>query len=258
MIARTLRRIRYELRCILAASPALNLPLAQRKRTDACGAKPVRRDSELVIEAFPRSGNALAVFAPIRSQDRVVDLAYHFHALAQLIAAARWRRPALLIVRPPADAVHSLVLREPQISPRQALPSWRRFHEPLLPHVDAFVVTTFDQVTSDFGAVVRRINARFGTGFAPFVHGADNIAACFEAIEARSAQRFGGGAVVETGVARPSTIRRAQKGQIVEELRAVRLASALTHAESIYGELAKAAVTKAVDGAPAGRTATGG
>lgn len=215
-------------------------------------------DSQLVIQAFPRSGNTFATLAFLSSQPQHVNLAHHLHAPAQLIAAARWRRPALLIVRPPADAVCSFVQREPQISPRQALRNWRRFHAPLLPHLDAFVVATFDQVTGDFGAVVRRINARFGTDFVPFVHTADNVAACFEAIEARNARRFGGGAVVETGVARPSPVRQAQKEKIMEDLRAARLASALAQAESIYRELALAAVTKAVDGAPAGWTATGG
>ncbi|ABA57997.1 hypothetical protein Noc_1512 [Nitrosococcus oceani ATCC 19707] len=64
------RRLRYELRCAISLTPALYLPLARRKRTDADGATVVAPNTDLVLEGFPRSGNTFAYFAFQMSQPR--------------------------------------------------------------------------------------------------------------------------------------------------------------------------------------------
>lgn len=238
MMHSPLIRVRYELRCLLAVYPAIYLPLARLKRRGPLGAQPVTPGSDLVIEAFPRSGNTFATMAFSRSQPVPIKLAHHLHAPAQLIAAARWQRPALLIIRPPADAVGSFVQREPEISLNQALRNWQRFHAQLLSHLNAFVLATFEQVTDDFGHVIERINVRFGTDFLPFDHSARNVAACFRDIELRNAQRFGEGAVLEGGVARPSAERRAAKTQLLQQLQAPPLADRLAAADALYRRLA--------------------
>lgn len=157
------RRLRYELRCAISLSPALYLPLAKLKRIDTDGATVVTPNTDLVLEGFPRSGNTFAYFALQMSQPRPLKLAHHFHAPAQLVAAVRWERPAMVIIRNPSDAVCSFVQREPMITPRQALRSWIRFYKALLAYQYGFVTVTFGQVTSDFGQVIERINERFGT-----------------------------------------------------------------------------------------------
>lgn len=233
-----LRRVRYELRCWIAAYPAAYLPLTRLKRRGPLGAQPVSPYSDLVIEAFPRSGNTFATIAFARSQRIPVKLAHHLHAPAQLIAAAQWQLPALLIVRHPADAVSSFVQREPHVSLRQALRNWLRFHLQVLPYTDNFVVATFDMVTSDFGRVIQRINARYGTTFIEFEHNSDNVADCFRAIEERNARRFGRGLVLEAGVARPSATRKAAKADVLQQLQAHPLANRLAAAEDLYRDLA--------------------
>lgn len=230
-----LRRLRYTVRCLLSGSPTIYLSLAGLKRKDAEGPKTVHRGTDIVIEAFPRSGNTFAYFAFCANQPGPVEVAHHFHAPAQLIAAAHWGIPALLIVRHPADAVCSFVQREPAIPLHQALRSWILFHRRLLFHMDHFVVATFDQVTHDFGQVIGRINGRFGTGFTPFSHDEQAVADCFRRIELRNAERFGGGRIVATGIARPMAERTVAKARLTDKLnRERRLVAAMKEARELH------------------------
>lgn len=68
---------------------------------------------------------------------------------------------------------------------RDALVAYSRFCSCLLPYLPSFVVADFDQVTRDFGAVTRRLNERFGTSFAEFVHNEANIRECWDLIRER-------------------------------------------------------------------------
>ena len=92
----------------------------------------------------------------------------------------------LVPVREPKPTILSLVVREPHVSVTQALKSYARFYTTLRPHREQFVIATFDEVTKDFGAVIRRVNSRFGTTFVPFEHTEANVKRCFALIEDRS------------------------------------------------------------------------
>jgi hypothetical protein len=125
------------------------------------------------------------VYALQLSQDRPVRLAHHLHAPAQLIEAARRNIPALVLIREPKGAIISQLIREPNVALPDALVAYARFYACLLPHRASFVVGDFDDVTRDFGPVVRRLNARFGTSFAEFEHTDANVRECFELIKER-------------------------------------------------------------------------
>jgi hypothetical protein len=147
----------------------LYLPFARRKYP---GPSPevISPETELVIDGYTRSATTFAVYALQLSQPKPVRLAHHLHAPAQLIEAARRGVPALVLIREPQGAILSQVVREPWVTVSGALSAYSRFYTCLLPYRDRFVVGEFGQVTSDFGAVVGRLNARFSTSFAEFVH----------------------------------------------------------------------------------------
>ncbi len=128
----------------------------------------VTRDTDLVIDGYTRSATTYAVYAFQVAQPRPVRLAHHLHAPAQILAAARWGIPTILLIRDPEGAVLSQVVREPGVTVRDALVSWRRFYEVTLRRPGAFVVGEFAQVTTDMGRVTRDLNERFGTSFAEF------------------------------------------------------------------------------------------
>lgn len=167
VVARRGAHPRHVLRRYLSERPSLYLPLARRRYP---GPSPmvVTRDTDLVIDGYTRSATTYAVYAFQVAQPRPVRLAHHLHAPAQILAAARWGIPTILLIRDPEGAVLSQVVREPGVTVRDALVSWRRFYEVTLRRPGAFVVGEFAQVTTDMGRVTRDLNERFGTSFAEF------------------------------------------------------------------------------------------
>jgi hypothetical protein len=142
-------------------------------------------DSELVIDGYTRCASTFAVYAFQLAQPRPVRIAHHLHAPAQLIAAAKAGIPALALIREPQGAVLSQLVREPQVALPDALVAYARFYECLMPYRARLVVADFDEVTRDFGEVVRRLNARFGTTFAAFEATEANVSECMELIRER-------------------------------------------------------------------------
>jgi hypothetical protein len=178
------RRLRHVLRTRISEHPALYLPFARHKYP---GPSPevLSSETELVIDGYTRSATTFAVYAFQLVQPRPVRIAHHLHAPAQLIAAAKWGVPALVVIREPQEAILSQLVREPQVELCDALVAYRRFYARLLPWRASFVVGEFEEVTHDFGAVVGRLNRHFGTSFTEFTHSERNLAEVFDLIEKR-------------------------------------------------------------------------
>jgi hypothetical protein len=180
-----LRALRHVLRSRFAEFPGLYLPFA-RLRYPGPSPKVIDRETEFVIDGYTRSASTFAVHAFQLAQPRPVRLAHHLHAPAQLIVAARWGIPTIVVIREPEGAVLSQVIREPHVSIRGALVSYERFYSRLLPNVRSFVVGEFKEVTNDFGSVIGRVNDRFGTSYSEFESTEENVRRCFELIMERS------------------------------------------------------------------------
>jgi hypothetical protein len=180
------RRIRHRVRTLASEHPAVYLPFARRKYP---GPSPrvIGPDTQAVIDGYTRSASTFAVYAFQVSQSTPVRLAHHLHASAQLIEAARRGLPTIAVVREPRGAVLSQVVREPGVDLLDALHAYHRFHRSLMAYRDAFVIADFREVTDDFGAVVRRLNAQFGTAFGIFHSTRTEVALCTELIERRPA-----------------------------------------------------------------------
>jgi hypothetical protein len=201
-------RLRQELSLHLADHPRLFYPV-MRQRTAYRGVL-ISRQTELVIEGYPRSGNTFAVAAVQFAQGRPMAIARHTHAPAQVMEATRRRLPTIVLLRDPRDAGLSLVIRERHVSPALALRRYLRFYGRLAPFSNRFIVATFAQVTTDLGAVIERVNSRWGLQLTPFHHTPANRAAVFEIMEDME-RRTTGGILSETRVARPSAARDSLK-----------------------------------------------
>ncbi len=171
---------------------------------------PVRRNTELVLEGFPRCGNSFALLAFRAAQGREVVTADHLHVPAQIKRAAQYGIPACVLIREPEDMVRSLVVKHSFIRPKDALRGYLGFYRACLPYRDRFVVASFEQVTADFGAITDRINARFGTSFVRFENREANIRRVFEALDERNRWLRGD----DLTVARPNGIKEAAKQQV--------------------------------------------
>jgi hypothetical protein len=239
-------RTRLRTRSLVGQYPALYLPLARWKRRrqvrharkrgiqpEKMG--PVFRDTDAVIEGFPRSANTFAATAFELVQTRPVRVARHLHVPSQIIAGARFGIPTIVLIRDPDEAVLSLSLWTPHVTLEEGLRDYTRFYRRILPYRDRFVVATFEEVSTDFGEVIRRLNERFGSSFQEFQHTDANVASCFKIIEEHDRRTVG--KVMEKTVARPSPQREHMKDALRSALRSPKLAKARADAYDIYETL---------------------
>lgn len=192
------------------AYPGLFFPL-HRLLGEVDTGPAVTPDTDLVIEGFPRSGNTFAVHAFRLAQPGPVKTADHIHVPAQMMRAARNRVPACILARNPEDAARSMIVKFPFLSPRHILRGYAGFYERCLPYRARFVAATFDQVVTDFGGVIDRINRRFGTSFRRFEASEDNVRRVFQSIDDRNANE----PIDATfGSARPNHHKEAAKNRV--------------------------------------------
>ncbi len=212
MVATPLRRAWTRSAVALGSHPRAYLPLARWRYPENLVFGP---DTEIVIEGFARSANSFAVNAFCLAQGRPVHVAHHLHAPAQVMAAGRAGVPAIVLVRDPEAAICSFLLWQPHLRVREAVNAYLRFYRPLEAIEHVYVAATFEQVTGDFGEVIDRVNARFGSSFQRFEHTQENVDRCFQEIETNSrGQRHG--ELVESVVARPSEARKELKRAVLE------------------------------------------
>ncbi len=161
----------------LSTRPALYYPARRATGTfdDLC----IRRDTELVLEGFPRSANSTTVHGFLERQERPVRVAHHKHHAAQLVRAAAWGIPAVALIRPPRDAIVSLPAlaeegrrrrggdggRAHSLRFEDVVATWVAFYAAVSKHRSALVVAPFTWATRDLTGLIEGINARFGTSF---------------------------------------------------------------------------------------------
>lgn len=220
-------RARYHARQRLSRIPWLYYPLARVGRPQNA----VSKQSDIVIEGFPRSGNTFANEAFRLAQRRPIRVASHLHLPIQVSLAVRWGIPCILLIRDPAAAAVSYVLYHRYLRIDVALAEYCRFYRSLLPLVSQVVVAEFSVATSDFGAVVDEVNKKYGRSFHRFVHSPENVRLCFRRMEQLMRDR---GRYDENRVGRPSSERERQKLQLCEELQTARSAALLREANDVY------------------------
>jgi hypothetical protein len=172
---------------LVERAPGLyRLLLIVRHRNSPFVRRIVSPGHDLVIEGFPRSANSFAVSAFMFANGwRDPRVATHVHSPAQVLLAARWGIPTIVLIRPPEDAVAGWMAYAIQrgtadgraMGPRRKA-AWiraqtlryARFYEAVERLGDRLVLAHFSEATRDFGAVIARLNERFGCDFEPFAH----------------------------------------------------------------------------------------
>lgn len=229
-VRRNLRRARE----LLGDDPVF-LPLVLRA-TPTGTVRRLTDATQLVIEGMPRSGNTFAFFAIKHAEHqagRDVVLSSHVHTPSAVKAAVAVRLPTIVVIRRPIDTIVSLLIAVPHVRFGEAIDEWVHHHRELLPYLDRFEPVTFDEVTTDFGAVTKRINDRFHTSFALYEPTPENDDAVFAAIDHNHTVLHGG---TENVVPRPSELRRAEKEWLVEQLAAPEYKTRFAEADAIYDE----------------------
>jgi hypothetical protein len=180
-------QLRYRLKQFLGRHPWLYRAVFQNRS----GYKDllVNDDTDICIEGFPRSANSFAVAAFRHAQDEPVGIAHHNHVPASVITAIQNGLPTVVLIRDPVEAVISnrgLQLQIGAVEDKEMpmhlsfeaqLNAWQSFYETVWPHRDQVVVAPFETVIDDFGLIIDRANARFGTEFDRFEHTTANVEA---------------------------------------------------------------------------------
>lgn len=193
------------------------------------------RETELVIEGFPRSGNSFAVTAMEMAQEESLRIAHHFHVPAQIIYACRHRIPVLVLIRKASDAVISKKIRTPSVKLDQSFRDWIRFYKCIIPCRDRYVIAEFEDITGDFGRVVDRINSKFGTHFNRFVHSEENRDKVFRRIKNWNTLKHG--KIDKSSIATPSPARQKKKVQLLRELDKEKYSGLIEKADDVYNSL---------------------
>ena len=102
-----------------------------------------------------------------------------------------------------------------------------------MPYLDRIVAVSFQNMITDFGAVTRRINDKFGTSFDVFNHSEENEAAVFERIRQRNLVRWPEG-MRKTALAIPTAEREALKEKLRAELMTEELAPLRERAQILH------------------------
>ena len=112
----------------------------------------------------------------------------------------------------------SEVTRNPHIPVALALRHYLRFYCSLARHRDRYVLGRFEEIVSDYGRVIERINRRFGTSFTLFEHTPENVERCFRLVEQMDRADTGRSRTTEATVARPSAERKPLAARLREEV----------------------------------------
>ena len=198
----------------------------------------VNADTDLVIEAFGRTGTTFANFAFLAAQRRRVRTVHHTHASAQVITAVRMGIPTLVLVREPEEVALSHMARH-GVSARSALVAWIRFHRRLSPFRKRIVFCRFDHMTRNFTPTLQALNEKFETNFAVWQHTKESEADIFEQIRSRNQGRFRADQDEQRkrAFALPTAEREALKNQLRRELEAHATAKLRARANALYLEL---------------------
>ena len=192
----------------------------------------INRRTRLIIEGFPRSGNTYAVVAFEQvNTEQVGHIAHHTHSSVTILKGVQSGVPVILLVRDPTSAVRSLCARYPGLSPHHALGSYVKFHERLLPVLSRMFIAPFDEVVSDYGRAIHRVNVRYERSFNTYTKSPESEAAVQGRVEQVGRVDSWRARAVERGVARPSRERqRDYGGWEIDE----RSAALLARAESLH------------------------
>jgi hypothetical protein len=223
----------YFLMTNAARYPSTALPLARLRGEGEL----LSGDTDIVVESFPRSASSFAVAAfRLAQEPRAVRVAYQTHAPGHVIAAVRRHVPVLVLIREPAGAVVSNLVRHPERGVNGVLRGYLRFYQPLVPYRTGFVTASFDDVVGGrFGAVIRRVNERFGTTFAEFEPTDANVERCLREIDQEWRRRRGEDeGRLERIVPRPSAVREDLKENLRDRYAATGSPRLRRRAQDLY------------------------
>jgi hypothetical protein len=190
-------------------------------------------ETDICIEGYPRCANTFSVLAFEAAQEVPLKIAHHMHLAGQVLYSIGKGIPVIVLIREPLDACISMHMREPDVDVELCLLLYAEFYKPLLPYMDQFIVARFDQVTSNYAPIIKRLNQRFSTEFRLYQNSKEHDEAVFELISQLPIKES------KMSVAKPTAEKQQKKQALMEQFSEGRCAQLLSECTTIYEEFSK-------------------
>ena len=127
----------------------------------------VTRRSDLVMDGMARSANSYAYFALRQSNGDSLSVSHNLHTPRLIERGVKFGLPTIVLIREPRAVLASVMQFDEDGSPRHFIDAYTTYYRTVEPLLDRVVLADFTEVIADFGAVIRRCNAKFGTDLFP-------------------------------------------------------------------------------------------
>lgn len=135
----------------------------------------LRRDTEIMIDGFPRSANTFAVESFLAANPGH-SVAHHLHDRHRVRRAIARGIPVVLIVRNPDGCVNSFLNAGFEPSKADYLyGEYTTFYRDLLDRLSDVTIAEFSEITTSWPDVIRRFNKRFATTYTAMANSDDEI-----------------------------------------------------------------------------------
>ena len=125
-----------------------------------------RRDSELVVEAFPRSANTTSMYALFYAQGSSFKVGHHLHVSAHIKYAVSRDIPCLVIMRNPLDCVASRMVMKKGGVAKDIVKDYIDFSKSVQRLRTKLVIVGFEDVIKEgLGFAIEEVNVKFATDF---------------------------------------------------------------------------------------------
>lgn len=203
----------------------------------------VSRDTEIVIEGFPRSANTYLVAFLCVAQGRPVRIARHLHEAYQVRFAERHNIPCVVLFRQPLHAVVSALMRDTRTNPASVLRNYVRFYEEVLRVRKSAVMVPFELAVNNANCVIEKVNAVYGTSFSLLPQSAlTRVARLVEAMDQEALKTT---ELDPLRIAAPSPEKSATKAQYESRVRE-HCRELLSKAEALYSQVARLGLTEKI------------
>ena len=142
----------------------------------------VDSETDIVLEGFPRSANTFSYVA-LKNIAPKLKIAHHLHLPVQIISGVKQKKPVVILIRRPKDAIISLLLRNSKININDAIKHYEVFYKIALKYKDKIIIAEFNNVIKDFNIIIKKINKKSNLKLPKFDNSSENLKRCREIVE---------------------------------------------------------------------------
>ncbi len=128
--------------------PTLSNNLFRIFKKNNLGISVFNKNTDFVIEGFPRSANTF-IYSAFFTSNKELNIAHHVHHPSQITLAVKKNIPAIVLIRSPKDAITSFCARDKSLSPIHACELYLKFYKSIFNLLNRTLVIDFNDAISN-------------------------------------------------------------------------------------------------------------